>query len=206
MGPDSAQVFLETSYSSLLQKWTSDKRIDEPPSRAHRPFRSFLYEKKADVRLFARPQTGPSRRFAVLRSKELLYGALEHNAPDSLSPDLFRERLRQRDARHRDTLQIDVYTLYDGAPPPFVNSKKIDLQDEQGHTYAPVKRRLATGSATIRGTSYTYRRESYLFGRSTERGDLVQNTSSLLLKTYGADRKTRYFRWTWDQPRLSAHR
>lgn len=202
---DSARILLEDSYTSLLQKWSVGQRYLQRPSTSHRPFRSILGRgERTDVDQYTRSRSGPPRRFSVLRSKELLLGALAEKGADSLSAATVRSRLRQKAAFYRDTLRIDVYLV--GTPPiRRVQEEKIELQDDRGRVYSPVDETFQSGTMTVRGASYAYLRESYYFDRTTEEHDFVRNTSLLRLKVYNVYEGPWYFEWKWNRSRLSTH-
>lgn len=202
---DSAQVILGESYTSLLQKWSVGQRYTHPPSKLHRPFRSILGGgERADVDQYAQRRTGPVRRFSVLRSKELLFGALAQKEADSLSATTVRNRLRQKTAFHSDTLRIDVYLV--GTPPiRHVQEEKVELQDDSSRVHSPVDQTSHSGSMTVRGTQYAYLRESYYFDRTADGYDLMRNTSLLRLKVFNVPEGPWHFEWRWNRPRLSSY-
>lgn len=202
---DSVDVTFQQPYPSLLRQWAVGKRYKSTPSHSHRPFRSIKSDQPANVDQFSQDRSDSHRRFAVLRSKGLLFGALAWRAADSLSTDTFRERLRRRATFFRDTLRVDVYFLFfRNSPPRLSRQMRVELQDDGERVISPVDENFRVRNATVHGNSLRYLRASYYFDRSAEEGgDLLENTSSLRLRMYRPYQDALHFEWEWEPSRLS---
>lgn len=182
------ELQLSSSYEQMLRNWSSTwQQVQGRTPTGSRSYRSF----------------------ATLWSRDLSVASLEAEAGiSSLTKEVALRHLREREAQHDSTLQIDVYR-YQSSPAGRgdlsetrlgVPGRRIQLRDDAGNRYRPLRvestpvREVFFNSGTV-----LVRRNTVFFDRVVEGKDILNNVETLRLwvqESFGDDY---YFSWSFER-------